>query len=134
MLYNQAIRVIEHGAQMHECAFNIIPKGSAIAAKGDEELIERVKQAASQLGETEVLDEPSTNDGGCEDFTRMMKAVQDKGGKAVHFYVGADFRQEESWEAKHRDMNTSLHSSRFDINEKGLVFGIKALSWILLNL
>ena len=133
-LYNQAIRVIEHGAQMHECTFRVIPKGSAVAAKGDEELIERVKQTVSQLGEIEVLDEPSTNDGGCEDFTRMMKAVQNSGGQAVHFYVGADFRQEQSWEPQHRQMDISLHSSRFDINEDGLVYGIKALSWMLLNL
>ena len=34
---------------MHGCTFNIIPKGGAMSAKNDSELVERVKTVASSL-------------------------------------------------------------------------------------
>ena len=133
-LYENALKVIENGAKMHGCEYKVIQKGSAVSAKGDDELIDKVKELVFQLGDIEVYEDASPNDGGCEDYTRMMKAVQEAGGRAVHFYVGADFRSEDSWEPEHRDMSISLHSSRFDINERALVYGTQALSWILLNM
>lgn len=133
-IYEQAKKVVEHGAAMHGCTFNIIPKGGAMSAKNDPELVERVKAVASSLDGIGLYEDQSPDDGGCEDYTRMMKAVQESGGKAVHMYVGADFKDEPSWSDLHKNMSISLHSSRFDINEKGLVHGSMVLAWLLLNL
>lgn len=132
-LYNDAQRVIESGAQMHGCESEIIPAGSAITAKSDTELVDYVKRTVAQLGEVQIDESPSNNDGGCEDYTRMMKAVQEQGGKAVHLYVGADFRNEKEWEEKHRQMDVAAHSARFDINEKSLIYGSLILAWLAIN-
>ena len=118
---------------MHGCTYNIIPKGCALSAKNDPELIESVKRIASEL-DIGIDPSESHNDGGCEDYTRMMKAVQQSGGKAIHFYVGVDFRQDDSFEEQYKNMGISLHSSRFDLSEKGLEQASTALAWILLNI
>ena len=132
-LYEQAKRIIITGAKMHDCECEIIPAGSAVTAFSDTVLIDYVKRTAAQLPGIEIDESQSGSDGGCEDYTRMMKAVQEQGGEAVHLYVGADFRNEQEWEPQHRKMDAVVHSSRFDINEKALVSGSMVLAWLLIN-
>ncbi|MBT3319396.1 MAG: amidohydrolase [Clostridia bacterium] len=132
-LYAKAERVIRSGAEMHDCECEIIPMGQAVSAISDIDLIDYVKRTAPLLSDIGIDEQPLPGTGGCEDYTRMMQAVQNQGGQAVHFYVGADFKGEQEWTEQHRQMKAVAHSSIFDINEKGLVLGGMALAWLLIN-
>ena len=95
--------------------------------------MEYVDITASGLAGITVSTKAGKGGGGCEDFTFMMKAVQNQGGQAVHMGIGADFGQSKDWSSEHKIMEVTPHSSRYDFDEQSLVYGSAMLAYLLLS-
>ncbi len=118
-MYDHAVRVLQAAAQMHDCSLEIRAMGAAQGADSDTELAERVERIAQQI-EGFSIREPEGG-GGSEDFTYMMRRVQENGGLATHIGVGADLG---GW---------GHHTAEFDIDERALKGAIKLLSLVVLD-
>jgi aminobenzoyl-glutamate utilization protein A len=119
-MYNYAIRVLEAAAQMHDCGLEIKAMGAAQSANSDTELAERIKKVVKQIGGfTPTLHSVS---GGSEDYTYMMKRVQDNGGLAANIGVGADLG---GW---------GHHTAEFDLDESAFKGAMKIFVLTVLDL
>jgi aminobenzoyl-glutamate utilization protein A len=119
-VYDNAVRVLQAAADMHDCTVEIRAMGGAQSANSDAELSERVAKIALDLGGYS-LRAPETG-GGSEDYTYMMRRVQEQGGLATNIGVGADLG---GW---------GHHTAAFDIDERALKAAIKLLSATTLDL
>lgn len=118
-MYQRAVQILKGAADMYQCGLSIEPMGSAPSAASDQQLIALVKEAAQSIeGFTEVID--SSGLGGSEDFTYMMKRVQERGGMATFLQLGADLG---GW---------GHHTEYFDFDEKALIKGVELLVTTLL--
>src|SRR5699024_8386134 len=110
---NEAIRMIEHTAQIYDvqCAWEIV--GESIDCRSDNELCELVKEVAGEMEQVHsiVKEVPF---GGSEDATYMMDAVQKQGGKATYMLFGSPIPE-------------GHHQSKFDFNEQALSIGVELL-------
>ena len=94
--------------------------GGAASAKSDESL----RQVVEQVVRDSLGMEPDTvrqDLGGSEDFTYMMRTVQEHGGKAMHMFLGT-----RRW--------GSAHNEWFDFGEDVLVFSAKIFASCALRL
>jgi aminobenzoyl-glutamate utilization protein A len=119
-VYAQAVRILEAAAAMHDCTLELRAMGSAQSANSDPELAKRVEAVAHQLGEFSIR--PPEGSGGSEDYTYMMRRVQENGGLATNIGVGADIG------------GGGAHTSDFDFDEQALSGAIKLLSMVTLEL
>lgn len=119
-VYGYAVRVLETAAAMHGCDLELTIMGSAQSASSDPELAERVERIALESGEFS-LRSPEQG-GGSEDFTYMMKRVQEKGGLATNIGIGASLGD---W---------GHHTAEFDFDERALKAAVKLLSTTTLEL
>ena len=79
----------------------------------DEELVARAKKAVLDLDcFREVVD--TVRAGGSEDATWMMRRVQEQGGQATYMALGSDIT------APH-------HNGRFDLDERSIIRGVRAV-------
>lgn len=109
------MRILENSAAMYDVGLEIKSMGGAESADSDEELIQRIKKLSKEVkGFTKVTDEKISL-GGSEDYSYMMKRVQEKGGKAVYMLFGSN-------------INASHHHHEFDFNEADLKNAIKILT------
>ena len=113
-MYEKAKKIIKNSCSMHDCSFVIRAMGEALSGKSDEEMMKIIERTAKEIGGFELLDKHKS--GGSEDFTYMMKKVQENGGKAVNIGVGAD------------KIGNGAHSHDFDINEKAIKKAVVLLS------
>ena len=67
----------------------------------------------------EVVD--TVRAGGSEDATWMMRRVQEQGGQATYMALGSDIT------APH-------HNGRFDLDERSMILGVRAVAAIAENL
>ncbi|MBN1583757.1 MAG: amidohydrolase [Anaerolineae bacterium] len=123
-MYDYAVRVLESAAQMHDCTLEIKLMGAAQGADSDPELADQVTKIALDLGDFRER-EPGSG-GGSEDYTFMMRRVQENGGLATFIAVGADLD----------DGNSGLggHTAEFDFDERALGMAVKLFSAVILNL
>jgi aminobenzoyl-glutamate utilization protein A len=119
-MFNHAKTILETAAAMHGCGLEIKAMGSAQSADSDLALAERVEQVARALGGFSSRSE--REGGGSEDYTYMMRRVQQQGGQATHIGLGADLG---GW---------GHHSSEFDIDERALIVATKLLSAVTMDL
>ncbi|MFT5875494.1 MAG: aminobenzoyl-glutamate utilization protein A [Clostridium sp.] len=111
----QAIRVLEASAAMYNVHLEIKEMGGAESADSDSELIYKVKTLGENInGFNKVIDE-KVNLGASEDFSYMMKRVQEHGGKAVYMLFGSDIK-------------ASHHNGKFDFDEGCLKNAVKIIS------
>lgn len=94
--------------------------GGAQSADSDAGLAERVAHIVETLPGMVVRDaEPG---GGSEDYTYMMRRVQERGGLATNIGFGADLG------------NWGHHTAEFDIDESALPMAVKLLVATTLDL
>lgn len=105
--------IVEHSASMHELEQRISVVGEATTIVCDEELVSWVLDEARQV--------PGFNSfknyhkaGASEDASFMMRAVQEKGGRATYMVIGTPLA------APH-------HNQKFDIGEEALPMAVNLL-------
>jgi len=119
-MYARALSVLEASAAMYDCTLEVRSMGSARSAWSSPELAERVERIAQQLGG--YTTRTRGEGGGSEDFTYMMKRVQDRGRQATNIGIGADLG---GW---------GSHTDRFDIDERALVGAAGILSSVVMDI
>lgn len=111
-----AKRVIKSAAEMHELKYNIKLMGSAITIQSDDVLVKRIRKVCEKnLKSVRLTKEDYMHLGGSEDFSLMMKRVQDNGGIATFLRVLSP-------------LGDVPHGTGFDFDEKCLIAGIKVFS------
>jgi len=85
----EVYRIIGGAAQMYDVQVEIVEAGESITADCDRTVTEATKGIAREFGIFEhVLDSLPLN--ASEDYTYFMEHVQNRGGIAGHFIIGAD--------------------------------------------
>lgn len=86
-----AERIIQNSAEMYENTFEIKKMGAAFLLESDKELMERIKKVCEEnLKGIKVHEKMRHEQAGSEDFSYMMKKVQDNGGQASMLRVLTD--------------------------------------------
>lgn len=111
-----AIKILETAAMMHGTTVEIKKMGGAYSLTSDKSLMDRVRRVcAENLPEIKVTDFDRASLGGSEDFSYMMKRVQDNGGEATFMMAMTE-------------VYAPAHNRLFDFNEKVLVNAVKVFS------
>ncbi|MBQ5699562.1 MAG: amidohydrolase [Lachnospiraceae bacterium] len=105
-----ATNVIEAAAKMHGCTYEMKVMGGAVSMTSDQAMMDRIKKACGELG-LPVADERMRS-GGSEDYSFMMRRVQEQGGEASFMMV-------------HSKQFAPGHNRRFDIDEVAITNAIK---------
>jgi len=116
-MYQRAMKIVESCALMYELEWTVKQMGESITAKSDEDLVGLICKVAKETGEFDSI-ESFYNMGGSDDFSWMMKRVQEKGGKASYMVLGSDI------EAGH-------HNEYFDFDERSLLKGVVLMSQLV---
>jgi len=132
-VYTYAFRVLETAAQMHGCTLSIQPMGAAQGADSTPELARRVEQIALNIGGF-TLHAPESGSGS-EDYTYMMRRVQEQGGQATFIGLGADLSGADwggaDWGGGHSGLGH--HTAEFDFDERALALAVKLLTAVTLD-
>lgn len=115
-----ARRVLEHAAAMYDCQLEIRPMGGARSADSDPALATRIAHVVENSPGLSLRSAESG--GGSEDFTYMMRRVQEHGGVAANIGFGADIG---GW---------GHHTDRFDLDESALPLAVEFLAKTTLDL
>ena len=119
-MFASAKRILESAAAMYEVSLAVKPMGEAHSANSDEELAVIVEDVAAAIGGFTVREREAS--GGSEDFTYMMRRVQEQGGLATNISLGADLG---GWGG---------HTAEFDFDERALPLGVTLLSAVAIKL
>lgn len=115
---DRALRIGQGVAHGFNLRFEHEIMGESVDLKNDPELINMVGSIAEEhLGLT--LREGVF--GGSEDATLLVRRVQERGGKAIYFVLGAN-------------LSAGHHESKFDFDESSLLAGVKIYSEIIKKL
>ncbi|BAX80818.1 amidohydrolase [Labilibaculum antarcticum] len=110
-LLKKAEEIIQEAAHQQNCSFKIQKMGEATGAHGDKDFAERIKREAEKIGLfTDIVLSDEVNRGS-EDFTSMMNAVQNSGGKACFIGIGASLKEKD----------LQHHTPEFDIDERAML-------------
>lgn len=118
---DRAEKVIRAAAEMYGTEYRIATSGEAASCDSDDELIEKVYYIAKRRGLFSELRKEKAHFGASEDFTLMMKRVQERGGKATYMLLGSD-------------LQGNHHTERFDFDESVLIKGVESLARIALEI
>lgn len=120
-MLKRMLTVARSAALMYDCEFSYKIQGHSVSAVCDEEMMEKVRQAAHKTeGITKVHDFMDMHGGG-DDITFLMKKVQERGGKATFIWLGAD-------------TTAPLHDSSFSLNEEIIPLGVKLYSNLIYDI
>ncbi|MGC9393346.1 MAG: amidohydrolase [Anaerolineae bacterium] len=112
-MVERATRVLTSAAAMYDCTVDIIAMGSAPLAESDKALGEQVESIALSMEGFSL--HPPESGGGSEDYTYMMRRVQERGGLATHIGLGAGIGA------------GGHHTATFDFDERALADAVKLL-------
>jgi aminobenzoyl-glutamate utilization protein A len=126
-MYEKSMKILEASAMMYDCSLDIKLMGSAGSAKSDKELSDRVEKIAEKAGGFSFI--IPSSEGGSEDFTFMIKRVQEKGGIAANVGIGANLSR-----VPGREVILRAHTPEFDIDEASFKQTIKLLSLVALDI
>lgn len=112
--------ILAAAAAMYGCKLEIRAMGAARSAESDPALVERVNQVVAAIPGLSVRD-PGPG-GGSEDYTYMMRRVQERGGLAAALGMGADLG---GW---------GHHTANFDFDEAALPLAAQLLVTTVLTL
>ncbi len=115
-----ANRVLEAAAAMYGCELEIRPMGAAESATSDDALAQRVTEAVERLPGLSLR--VPDQGGGSEDYTYMMRRVQEQGGLATNIGFGADLG------------GFGHHTATFDFDEAALPQAVRLLATAVLDL
>lgn len=120
----RARRAIEGAAEAHGCEVEVRPMGAARCATSDAALVERVREVAEgALGRRLAARGAS---GGSEDYTYMMRRVQELGGLATNIGIGAAVPGGEG--------TTRAHTPTFDLDESAMQVALELLAVLVVDL
>ena len=88
-MFEQVERCVKANAQAFDLEYKVKKVGEALTMHPDEDLAKLIEHCAAEVVGADHVDYYSER-GGSEDVTILMKRVQSDGGKAAHFYYGAD--------------------------------------------
>lgn len=88
-MFEQVERCVKANAQAFDLEYKVKKVGEALTMHPDEDLAKLIEHCAAEVVGADHVDYYSER-GGSEDVTILMKRVQSHGGKAAHFYYGAD--------------------------------------------
>ena len=110
----EAERIIKSAAAMYDVEVRIEKAGGAAGGNNTPELAVYLENRAKELGFfRDIMSE--TNFGASEDFSYFMERVQERGGQAAYMMIGAQ-------------LAAGHHDSRFNFDEKALVYAAKMLA------
>jgi len=112
-MYERALKILRHSAEMYEVECVIRKMGESITARSDDFLVDRVCAAGRTLGCFDTV-ERYNGFGGSDDAAWMMKRVQDKGGRSTYIILGSD-------------IPAGHHNEFFDFDETVLSWGVRLL-------
>ena len=112
-VYARAVEVLKGAAAMYGATVTLEKTGAGATASGDAALIARAGKAVRALNCFEEVVE-TVRGGGSEDATWMMRRVQEQGGQATYMALGSDIT------APH-------HNGRFDLDERSIIRGVRAV-------
>lgn len=115
-----AHRILRAAAEMYECTLEILPMGQAQSAVSDAALAERISALARSVPGLELR--AATDGSGSEDYTTMMRRVQQQGGLATSIGFGADLG------------GFGHHTAEFDFDEAALPLAVRLLAMAVLDL
>ncbi|MGI6252304.1 MAG: amidohydrolase [Aminivibrio sp.] len=118
-----ARRIIKTAAEMHDCTSEIKMMGAAFQLESDQAFMELIRDVCEQdLKTVTVHSELRRESGGSEDFSYMMKRVQDQGGQASMLRILTETA-------------AVGHNKRYDFDdEDALPKAVKALSAVVCKL
>lgn len=118
-----AQRIIRASAEMHDCTYEVKKMGEAFLMESDLPLMERIaKVCRENLKTVRIHPQLRRESTGSEDFSYMMKRVQDQGGQASMLRILTDTA-------------AVAHNSRFDFNDRdALPKAVKVLSAVVCDL
>ena len=116
-VYNRAVEVLNGAATMYGVKVELTKAGQGTTATGDAPLVKRALEAVKALSLFEHVEE-TARAGGSEDATWMMRRVQENGGQATYMALGSDIT------APH-------HNGRFDLDERSMLLGVRAVTAIV---
>ncbi|MEA4881001.1 MAG: amidohydrolase [Synergistaceae bacterium] len=118
-----AQRIIKASAEMHDCTYEVKKMGEAFLMESDLPLMERIaKVCRENLKTVRIHPQLRRESTGSEDFSYMMKRVQDQGGQASMLRILTDTA-------------AVAHNSRFDFNDRdALPKAVKALSAVVYDI
>lgn len=119
-LEDAARRVLEGAAAMQGVSVTVRVTGKTVGGKSDPDLVNKLREAAKVVPDG-LKDLDSCPLGGGEDATFFMRQVQERGGQALYFLLGAT-------------AVSPHHSSIFDFDERALLHGVKVLTFLGLEL
>ena len=108
---------------MHDCTYEVKKMGEAFLMESDLPLMERIaKVCRENLKTVRIHPQLRRESTGSEDFSYMMKRVQDQGGQASMLRILTDTA-------------AVAHNSRFDFNDRdALPKAVKVLSAVVCDL
>ncbi|MCR5346561.1 MAG: amidohydrolase [Fretibacterium sp.] len=115
-VYGRAVEVLNGAAAMYGVKVELTKAGQGTTARGDKPLVRQALEAVRALNLFEHVEE-NVRAGGSEDATWMMRRVQENGGQATYMGLGSDIT------APH-------HNGRFDLDERSMLLGVRAMTAI----
>ncbi len=113
-LMEEVERISQNAAAMWQCTNSIERKGLCPSGYSDESLAKDVYDVAKSMPCFESIS-LSEKFMASEDFTWLLKAVQDQGGKGTYIQLGAE-------------RSAGHHNDRFDFDERSLLQGVELLA------
>lgn len=118
-VYERALEVLDGAARSQGVSVETRLAGGAVDGTSHPDLVALVAEKARAVGFTDVSLEGRI--GGSEDFSWMMRRVDERGGRACHFIVGAD-------------RTAGHHNGRFDFDESVLPRAVDLFEALLRDL
>lgn len=109
-LYLKLQDLIKKETQAISCSYNFIKKGEAIGIKNSTYLVNILNQSAQDIG---FLIQNNFEFNASEDASLLIKKVQDNGGLAAHFVIGANIKAEHH--QNNFDFDTSVLDKAFEL-------------------
>ena len=129
-MYQKAVNILEHAAQMYDCQLKIEMVGGAPNSLSDTYLIDRVEKVAKELEDYNIIKPDIMK--GSEDFAYMMNQVQNNGGYATFIGIGADINNTTYHEESDQTFNP--HTSNFDIDDETVKSTMVLLTSLIFDL
>ena len=120
-MLEQVMKILEGVAIMYDVEVTVEEVGSAQGACSDISFAEVIGDIADRLACYKKVHTLYDRFSGCEDFTYMMNAIQDKGGQASYILLGT------SLTAPH-------HNGLFDFKEADMLNGVLLLGSVAYEL
>ena len=119
-MVDQVMQIAKGIATSFDVEYETEIVGEAVDMVNDKELIQLIEQIASQQPQIKHV-EPTYAFNASEDATILGRRVQDNGGKAIYFILGAD-------------RTAGHHEAEFDIDEAQLLTGVNIYTQLLIYL